>query len=481
MSIDDGKISIGPGVLNNKGSINLKKAIVIKNGNVVNDAQITMLNSCFEVKSGNFVNNGSLLGEGNIKVNEGNINNYGTWSVDVDYYYTKNSTGLSGILISKSEIEERCDCILRNCDIIPGFKPTTTKSNLIIGADLESLYRFFEPGVNPNPTIYTLNADDEVLLRIVVKENNYDAVVDFLGSKGITSSDFIVDYYNIEEDKLVITVFYPITDLMDLNAKADIINQVYSASRPFQNSGLVDSQGDLAQRSRFARLGWNVGGDNIKVGVISDSYDRKSGVISGSSEAVKQNVEKGDLPGNSNPEHPKPVNVVLDYPFGPASDEGRAMLQIIHDVAPKAELFFRTGFISEGNFAAGIADLVAQDCDIIVDDLTYINAPFFRDGIVANAINDATSKGIKYFTSAGNFGQKSYEAQFVASNSNPVRHDFGGSSLQKLTLGVGQYILALQWDDDFYSLGSPMGSKNDLDIYLTDDSGTITYGFNRNN
>ena len=82
-----------------------------------------------------------------------------------------------------------------------------------------------------------------------------------------------------------------------------------------------------------------------------------------------------DLPGIGNSVNPDPVHVLLDYPYGVRSDEGRAMLQIVHDVAPKSKLAFRTGFISAGNFAQGIKELKQDNCDVIVDDITYITAP----------------------------------------------------------------------------------------------------------
>ena len=112
-----------------------------------------------------------------------------------------------------------------------------------------------------------------------------------------------------------------------------------------------------------------------------------------------------------------------------------------------------------------------------------MKGPFYRDGIVADAVNTATAQGVTYFSSAGNFGSRSYESNFIASPApNTIRHDFGsGSSLQKLQLEPGQYIIVLQWDDDFYSLGSTSGAANDLDIYLAEDNGNILYGFNRNN
>ncbi len=62
-------------------------------------------------------------------------------------------------------------------------------------------------------------------------------------------------------------------------------------------------------------------------------------------------VSNGDLPGSGNPVNGTPVEVLGEYPFGRRSDEGRAMLQIIHDIAPKATLAFRTGFVSPGDMA----------------------------------------------------------------------------------------------------------------------------------
>src|SRR5690606_5589784 len=118
------------------------------------------------------------------------------------------------------------------------------------------------------------------------------------------------------------------------------------------------------------------------------------------------------------------------FPFGIQSDEGRAMLQIIHDVAPKAELAFTTGFLSAGNMAKGILDLAADSCDIIVDDITFITEPFLTDGIIAQTVNAVSDSGVSYFSSAGNFGEKSYAASFnpapTPANIVGDAHDFGG-------------------------------------------------------
>ncbi|RYZ21846.1 MAG: hypothetical protein EOP49_46825, partial [Sphingobacteriales bacterium] len=128
-------------------------------------------------------------------------------------------------------------------------------------------------------------------------------------------------------------------------------------------------------------------------------------------------------------------------------------------------------------------------CDIIVDDLTYITEPFQRDGIVAQAVNQVVSEGVTYFTSAGNFGDKSYEGVFSGVTNTAVMptgqiHKFGASPAdiyQTIHLKPGSYTVALQWSDEFRSLGSLSGVQTDLDLYVNTASGFQLFGFNRSN
>ena len=60
-------------------------------------------------------------------------------------------------------------------------------------------------------------------------------------------------------------------------------------------------------------------------------------------------------------------------------------------------------------------------------------------------------------------------------------HNFGGGDIfQNDSLQAGSYTIVLQWEDSIYSLGQG-GALNDLDIYLTNDDGSILYGINRPN
>jgi hypothetical protein len=47
------------------------------------------------------------------------------------------------------------------------------------------------------------------------------------------------------------------------------------------------------------------------------------------------------------------------------------MMEIVHDIAPGASLFFATANGGQAQFAQNILDLHAAGCNIIVDDVAY--------------------------------------------------------------------------------------------------------------
>ena len=185
--------------------------------------------------------------------------------------------------------------------------------------------------------------------------------------------------------------------------------------KPFHRAGIVPGQGAKVLNALTAQTNYSTLGAGIKVGAQSDSYNAL-----GTTYPVHaaQDVASGDLPGTGNPEgYTTPVTVVKDFTGG--EDEGRAMLQIIHDVAPAAQLFFRTGDTSEADFAAGIVALQATNgCNVICDDIGYYDEPAFSDGILAQAIDKASAAGATYFSSAGNDGNSGYQATYSPVTNN---------------------------------------------------------------
>ncbi|MDF9795962.1 subtilisin family serine protease [Catalinimonas alkaloidigena] len=260
------------------------------------------------------------------------------------------------------------------------------------------------------------------------------------------------------------------------------------------NIGATTSQGDQVMFSDLAKSKYKITGEGNKIGVLSDSYNTLGGAEAG--------IQSGDLPGENNPNgYFHPVQVLEDLLPGEGIDEGRAMMEIIHDVAPGAELAFHTAFLGQASFAQGIVDLADEGSDIIVDDVFYFAEPFFQDGIITQAVDIVSDRNVSYFSSAGNSGRDSYEAEFrpvtdeivlplqIGEDVFPstyVFHDFdpgpGEDIFQEIAFdpGSNSFTIAMQWDEPFASVceGCP-GSSSDLDVFiaLEEDTETILYDF----
>lgn len=392
------------------------------------------------------------------------------------------------------------------CGITKTFKVTVNDRQIFgicsqgkvyesIGSELKALYEIFKKGqtVESNEIFYIDN--NEVLVEVIYVKDKFaraKTILDSLGFVTPTEQELKQD-----PNSLILAGFIPIGKLLDLNLFPLAINSVRPAIPGVPNKGATTTQGDRVMRSNLVRAGYihkegdqAIDGTGIKIGVLSDSYATRNdaGV-----NTLANDISNGDLPGS--------LYFLRDMPrrFGIGTDEGRAMAQIIHDVAPGAQLGFRTGVITAGDFAQGIRDLAAAGSDIIVDDITYVTEPFFSDGKVAKAVNEVSANGVSYFTSAGNFGNKSFEGVFNPVSdpsiqlplksgewgSNGRVHQFVNGTTQKINVKPGQngpavYMIVLQWDDPLYSVDQT-GSLYDLDIYLKDFKNTPLFGFNRNN
>ena len=233
------------------------------------------------------------------------------------------------------------------------------------------------------------------------------------------------------------------------------------------NTGSVSSQDDVAIGGDLVRAS-GFDGTGVTIGILSDSFDTSTNPI-----RYAQDIASGDLPTG--------VNVLDDSVSG--ADEGRAMAQLIHDIAPGASLSFHTAFTGQANFAQGIIELRAAGADIIVDDITYFSAPFFQDGVIAQAVDQVVADGAMYFSSAGNQGTQAHESEWrnsgqsiSSSGQTYILHDFdpgaGVDTTQSVTL-AGNTTFALQWDDPFVLNTGDPGSDSDLAIIITSTTGTI--------
>lgn len=247
----------------------------------------------------------------------------------------------------------------------------------------------------------------------------------------------------------------PLDAILELAARDDV--QFVQEASMMMVQGNVVTEGDVAHRTDVARTSFGVDGTGTKVGVISDSVDH--------------------LPNLLGDELPSVVTVLPGQSGIPGTSEGTALLEIVHDMAPGAELFFATANGGEAQFAQNILDLAAAGCDIIVDDALYFSEGVFQDGVVAQAVETFFSQGGIYITSAGNSGNLNadesgvWEGDYLAGSlPGPLvgaglsAHDFGGGVTNNRIALDSQSFFTLQWSDPLSQ------ATNDYDLFLLDNS-----------
>ena len=298
------------------------------------------------------------------------------------------------------------------------------------------------PGSGPGSLVF--NANGGVTVEVTLDSHGPDRIAG-LEAAGATITN------NAPESPRVTVAIDPAK--LGALANAPGVRYVQEVLAPKTNAvcptGTVD-EGDVQMAANTARTTFGVNGLGVKVGVISDSYNSLGG--------APTDVANAELPGGSNPcGFTTGVGVLAE---SGSTDEGRAMTQIVHDLAPGATLAFATANGGEAIFAQHIRDLQAAGAKVIVDDVGYFAEPMYQDGEISKAVTDVTALGTTYFSAAGNansiIGGKnvgSYEAPSYRPTSCPAAvtsrgevncHDFdpsgGVSNADILTVAAGQLV-----------------------------------------
>jgi hypothetical protein len=247
-------------------------------------------------------------------------------------------------------------------------------------------------------------------------------------------------------------------DALDQIAALDFVREIRPPGYPIHNNvGAVGTQGDSILRADQARSTFGVTGAGVKVGVISDGVDH-----------LANSVASGDLPAG--------VQVFKN----PGGDEGTAMLEIAHDLAPGAGLGFY-GPTTSADMVNGINTLAAAGARVVVDDLIFLDEPKFQDGMIAQAARTFATGGKAYVTSAGNSAQRHYRANYVrtpGSGIYPFFHNYAPPGVNIgnfFSLAAGCSVtVVLQWNN-------PNGaSADDFDLLLADGNSNMVVAASQN-
>lgn len=256
----------------------------------------------------------------------------------------------------------------------------------------------------------------------------------------------------------IVQGWIPMLQLETVAALA-FVRRVTAPTYGYLNRGTVTTEGDLVLMADVLRqIGFD--GSGVRVGVISDGANNRA-----------EAAANEDLPDDITVFGLCTPNALT------TCNEGTAILEIIHDLAPGAELAIGALQINGGGTSLAFIDRVESlstsfGAHIIVDDIGFFQEPYFEDGPVARKVKQAVDNGVIYTSSAGNGAQDHYEADFIATTFRNMQvHDFGAAAehASDATMDVfvdagGLVAVTLQWSDAFGRSG------NDYDIFILDES-----------
>ena len=280
--------------------------------------------------------------------------------------------------------------------------------------------------------------------------------VDAASLSTLTANGVEIELASVEQSRVQGWVQY---DRIDSLVALTVVRRIKAPAYASQSTGSTNTAGDAILRANLVRSTLGVNGTGVKVGVISDGANNRA-----SAQAT------GDLPGS----------IAVFGTCSPSSfrtcNEGTAMLEIIHDLAPGATLGMGTVTTSM-DFVQRVTNFVNWGADIIVDDLGYFAEPYFEDGPPANAYVNAIAQGVVVVSAAGNDSERHYQGSFSDSDGDGWHNFAVGDELMAFTVNAGSTAAAfLQWPNRFGS------ASDDYDLYAYDVFGNeVDYSVNWQN
>jgi subtilisin family serine protease len=256
---------------------------------------------------------------------------------------------------------------------------------------------------------------------------------------------------------------------LDTLATLPMVMYVGPMLMPIVRSGTVVTEGDTILGAAQARTEFGLSGKGIRIGVISDG-------VEGLDIGQAANEVPPDCPVNLTDLSPSCVLVDATNPG--FWNEGRAMLEIIHDLAPDAILGFSSGINGVTGFVAAINFLQEEfQADIIVDDIGYLTEPYFENGTIGTRAQQAVDAGVVFVSAAGNDGENHYQATLDITDDcqfgvpgGCLHHFAADDTTLSFSLPQAARIqVILQWDNPFSNTTTAARNALDnLDLYLVE-------------
>jgi pSer/pThr/pTyr-binding forkhead associated (FHA) protein/subtilisin family serine protease len=300
-----------------------------------------------------------------------------------------------------------------------------------------------------------LNERDEIRITLVLdSDENVSPVVEELRGAAITVEGSYRERINIgvplplierlSAEQGVDALFVQLSQIEHIIRLELPLPNRPDRALPVEGEGVAITGADDWHKAGFI-------GQNVRVGVLDLGFDGYR-----------------DLLGSELPESVTARSFVYGQEPDRSSEvHGTACAEIVHEMAPGAELFLAyydgTG-VSEGQ---AFQWLMEQNVHIISHSAGSVMAPMDGTGDDADLADEAAARGVLWVNSAGNEAQAHYRGQFVDSDGDGLHEFPDGSEEIALQAYANELTVVLNWDD-WSSV------TEDYDIFVYDVQGDLT-------
>ncbi len=287
-----------------------------------------------------------------------------------------------------------------------------------------------------------------------------------------------MDVQRVSEEYGIVQGMLPVSQL-EAAAALPGVRMVRPPDRPARATGSILSEGDAILDANDLRATYGVSGEGVRIGVISDGLEGMAAAQASGDFPETINITTCDVIESA------PVDEPADPTATGAGAEGTAMLEIVHDLAPGAELWFGYFGINVSTSTSldfmDAVDCLAANVDIVADDIIFYGVgPYDGTSIVSqNAsteLNRATNRIRGYYNAVGNSALRHYQEVYVDSvpslpeeNLHLFQQTVTTTDALAIATSVadpvflasgGTILVVLAWNDPFG------GSANDYDLGL---------------
>lgn len=293
-----------------------------------------------------------------------------------------------------------------------------------------------------------LNDQDELLLTLELDTSENASLVEQLQSLGVrvtAASENLVDIavgMQLIDDALQAGDAGGLLD--DLTELEHVIRVRFSppttgSAGDVETESLPVIQADAWQAAGFS-------GKGIKIGVIDIGFDRYRELLG------------TDLPANVTARS-FTADTEIDQT---GSVHGTACAEIIHDIAPDAELFF-TIYDTQAERRLAVDWLMAQGVDIISHSRSGMYGPMDGTGEFARMVEQKVmSQGVLWVNAAGNYAERHYRGTFTDEDGDGFHEFAPGEKFLPFSPSYGDNtVIFLNWDA--WETGD-----QDYDLYVYD-------------